>query len=427
MASVTVAPTRDRFLRGGRPFFYLADTAWMAFSNVPEAAWTEYVRFRREQGFTALQISILPVNHDTSVAATNDTPFAPRGDGWDYGARNDAYFAKAERMVAEAVAAGLVPVLGVLWRNYVPGTKASTANPVAGPMPFDVMEQYVAYVAQRFRSYEPMFFISGDTLWESEEEPRYYLRALELIRAGCPDALISMHLTPQADLPEAFVDAVDFYMFQSGHGADRVDLPWRLAEKFAAYRIRRPVINSEPCYEGHGRVAGAGRVRGRWTRSEVRTAAWQSLLSGAKAGVTYGGHGVWSFHTREKRFLNDHKYVPMDWWEALRLPGAWDYGYARWLFETFGLADLAPNQALVAGADPAIRAAATADAGVVAVYLPHAAGLKVNADLSRHRITLLDLERRRPYTTDVTVSGGVTRLQLPNADSDLLLIAVPAN
>jgi hypothetical protein len=185
-----------------------------------------------------------------------------------------------------------------------------------------------------------MFFISGDTLWESPDEPRYYLRALELIRAGCPDALVSMHLTPQADLPDQFVDVVDFYMFQSGHSVDHPDRPWRLAEKFASSRIRRPVINSEPCYEGHGRgVARARQVRGQWTRSEVRAAAWQSLLSGAKAGVTYGGHGVWSFHTREKRFLNDHKYVPMDWWEALRLPGAWDYGYARWLFETFGLAE----------------------------------------------------------------------------------------
>jgi hypothetical protein len=425
MAPVTVAPTSDRFSRGGQPFFYLADTAWMAFSNVPEAMWTEYVRYRREQGFTALQISVLPVNHDTSVAATNDTPFTPRGSGWDYGARNAAYFDKAERMVAEVVAAGLVPVLGVLWRNYVPGTRSSSANPVAGSMPFEAMEEYVAHIAQRFRPYEPMFFISGDTLWESEDEPRYYLRALELIRAGCPDALISMHLTPQADLPDRFVDAVDFYMFQSGHDADHVDRPWLLAEKFASSRVRRPVINSEPCYEGHGRGAGRTRqARGQWTRSEVRAAAWQSLLSGAKAGVTYGGHGVWSFHTREKRFLNEHKYVPMDWWEALRLPGAWDYGYARWLFETFGLADLAPNQSLVANTDPAIRAAATSDAGAVAVYMPHAVGLRVNADLSRHRITLLDLERRRPYTSEATVSGGCTRFQLPNANGDLLMIAV---
>ena len=428
MAPVTVAPTRDRFLRDRKPFFYLADTAWMAFSNLPEAMWTEYVRYRREQGFTAVQISILPVNHDTSVAATNDAPFAPRrGGGWDYGARNDAYFDKAERMVAEAAAAGLVPVLGVLWRNYVPGTRSSTANPVAGPMPFDVMEQYAAHVAQRFRAYEPMFFISGDTLWESQDEPRYYLRALELVRAACPDALISMHLTPQADLPDQFVDAVDFYMFQSGHHADHLERPWSLAEKFAAYRIRRPVVNSEPCYEGHGRVAGrAGKVHGQWTRSEVRAAAWQSLLAGAKAGVTYGGHGVWSFHTRDKRFLNDHKYVPVDWWEALRLPGAWDYGYARWLFETFGLAELAPRQDLVADHDPAIRAAACDGGAVVAVYLPHAVDLGVNADLSSHRITLLELARRRSYTTEVTVSGGLTRLQLPNTNSDLLMVAVRA-
>ena len=72
----------------------------------------------------------------------------------------------------------------------------------------------------------------------------------------------------------------------------------------------------------------------------------------------------------------------------------------------------------------AIRAAAGDGAGVVAVYMPHAVSLEVNTDVSRHRITLLDLERRQHHCSDVTVSGGRTWFQLPKAGSDLLLIAV---
>ena len=63
-----------------------------------------------------------------------------------------------------------------------------------------------------------------------------------------------MHLHPRGDLPRDFMDAVDFYMYQSGHGATDQHQPYTFAEKFAAYPIKRPVLNSEPPYEGHGRV-----------------------------------------------------------------------------------------------------------------------------------------------------------------------------
>lgn len=44
---IRIAETRDRFLDGGRPFFYLAGTAWMAFSNLPLEDWEEYLSFRQ--------------------------------------------------------------------------------------------------------------------------------------------------------------------------------------------------------------------------------------------------------------------------------------------------------------------------------------------------------------------------------------------
>ena len=68
----------------GMPFFYLADTVWMAFANLTLDAWARYLAYRRVQGFNALQISILPVTHDTSWGPENMAPFRADADGNEF-------------------------------------------------------------------------------------------------------------------------------------------------------------------------------------------------------------------------------------------------------------------------------------------------------------------------------------------------------
>ena len=144
--------------------------------------------------------------------------------------------------------------------------------------------------------------------------------------------------------------------------------PYTFAEKFAAYPVKRPVVNSEPPYEGHGRVG----ERTRFNAFDIRKATWQSLLSGARMGITYGAHGVWSCHRRGMNFLNAQRsFEPYAWDEALLLDGAWDVGFARYLFETYNLFAANPA-AIVRSDDPEIRAAATADLSTLAVYSPYA-------------------------------------------------------
>ena len=84
----------------GTPFFYLADTAWASFGNVPMELWEPYLRYRQMQGFNALQISILPIIHDRSIGPGLVEPFAFKQAGvYDFSQRNEAYFEKAEKMV----------------------------------------------------------------------------------------------------------------------------------------------------------------------------------------------------------------------------------------------------------------------------------------------------------------------------------------
>ncbi len=419
MARLQVSTTQDYLVKDGKPFFYLADTAWMAFSNLPLADWPRYLAHRKRQGFNALQISILPVTHDTSMSDHNIDPFLSDANGnWDFMAYNETYFDKADQMVAMAVEQGFVPVLGVLWCSYVPDTRCSKNSPVASAMPFEAVKPFATYSAERFKKYDPIFFISGDTQFESPEEEPYYMAALEAVRAVCPDSLLTMHLTPRGDLPHSFLDKIDFYMYQSGHGAGKQDMPYVLAEKFTSYPVKHPVVNAEPPYEGHGRVG----ERTRFNAFDIRKATWQSLLAGAKMGITYGAHGVWMFHRRGMKFLNAHRsFEPYDWDEALNLAGGWDVGFAKWIFQTYKFFDLEPTNKLL-NEDREIKAAVNADLTKVAIYCPYTFDIELDLDLTGYHVVGIDMESRRITEPNIEI-GHPSRIVMHQYNSDVLFIA----
>ncbi len=419
MTHLQVSSTKDYLTKDGKPFFYLADTAWMAFSNLPLADWNRYLAYRKLQGFNALQISILPITHDTSMSDDNIDPFLNDANGnWDFTAYNEAYFDKAEEMVKMAVEQGFIPVLGVLWCSYVPGTRCSKNSPVASAMPLEAVAPFATYAANRFKKYDPMFFISGDTQFESPEEEPYYMAALHAVKAACPEALLTMHLTPRGDLPNSFLNLIDFYMYQSGHGAGRQDMPYVLAEKFSAYPVKHPVVNSEPCYEGHGRVG----EQTRFNAFDIRKATWQSLLAGAKMGVTYGAHGIWMFHRRGMNFLNAHRsFEPYDWDVALELDGGWDVSFAKWLFETYNLFDVEPTS-IVLNESKEIRAAANPSGTKIAIYCPYNFDIELDFDLSGFHVVGIDLALRRVTEPNVQV-GSRSHIAMNQCNSDVLLLA----
>ena len=420
MSKYKISPTNDYLLRDGKPFFYLADTVWMAFANLPLDEWERYLAYRRLQGFTALQISILPVTHDTSMSDENANPFLSDGDGnWDFNRLNEAYFDKCrERWSTWPSTRALRPSSACCGAATCPARVARSTAPSprlwiwrpshpTPPTPPSASSNSIpcSSSAAIHSSNRPT---KSSTIW----------RRFEAVKTVCPDALLTMHLTPNGELSRSFVDAIDFYMYQSGHHVERQDRPYTLAEKFMAYPVKRPIVNSEPPYEGHGRVGSQTR----FNAFDVRKATWQSLLSGAKMGVTYGAHGVWSCHRRGMTFLNSaNSFEPYDWDQALLLDGAWDVSYARWLFETFNFFELEPSDVLV-NEDPEIRAATNADRSVLAVYAPYTFDIELSMDLAGWRCRQIDLASRRVMTPEVE-SGEHSRIRMHSLNSDSLLLA----
>ncbi len=327
-------------------------------------------------------------------------------------------------MLRRATDLGFVSSLGLLWCNYAPDSWAARRLNNATVMPLEAVAPYVRCAAGCFERFDPVYFVSGDTRFESQRETGHYLAALDALKSASPRALASMHTSPDGELPEQLARSphLDFAMYQSGHRAATQDLAWKLAERLAAAAVRRPIVNGEPCYEAHGRTPGG---QGRFTAYEVRRAMWQGLLSGAKAGVTYGGHGLWSWHRQGMRFLNAANALePLEWHASLHLPGAWDYAFARWVFEAFDLFSIEASQALVPGAGAGVRAAASASGARVAVYAPQACDIEVAADLRSHRLTLALLDERRIVCPRVEATSAGTLLRMAGVNSDVLLVAV---
>ncbi len=422
-----IAASRDRFEIDGEPHFVCADTAWNAFTSATEEEWDRYTRYRAEQGFNTIQVSVLPVLHDASLTYTAPTPFASTHGydqgPWDFTRPSSAYFERAELMTALAASRGLRICLVLLWNNYIPGTWGHRSRPDVA-LPRELVEPFATLVAERFRAHHPLYFIAGDTKFETEAITGYFVAAIEAVKGADPSALAAMHLTGNnSDLPACVVESphLDFYTYQSGHRVEHVHGGWQLATAFLEKYPTRPLMNAESCYEGHGH---AGGVYGRFTAFDVRRALWTSVLAGAKAGFTYGAHGVWSWHRRGAHFTSvANSREPFDWSVALEFAGGWDTAYSARIVERFGLNGLRADQSVVPAAPEGVRAARIDSTGTVVVYLPYADPLRIVAsDAPELEYRIIDFSRRIELAADVVRGDGETTVRMPEINGDYLIV-----
>lgn len=411
-----IAENKKTLLRDGNPFFYLADTCWSAFTNITDDEWDYYLYKRKVQGFNTIQINILP-QWDASVTDLDYQPFV-EGDPYRL---NDAYFAHAREMCVKAKQEGFELALVVLWCNYVPGTWASRMLP-DGILPFECLENYVDKVHRTFTDLEPLYIISGDTDFPEEETVKYYVHVGQLLKGLAPDCLYTTHIKGRySEIPEELYDLMDLCFYQSGHNAKDLTMPYSLSETMQEKYPGKPLINSEPCYEEMGY---SGNMYGRWTRGDVRRAAYVSVLSGACAGITYGAAGIYSWHKVKKGFLTllgEGFDMPKSWEEAMAFPGAWDYGYLKMLLEELQAEELTPRQDLLVNQTTDIRVAESGS-GLLLIYVPCNTRVRLKAELSGWDVKAIDLSERFVANLGYTVKEGRTILDMHPFGQDALLV-----
>ena len=421
MPRLTVDADGRQLLRDGEPFPLIVDTAWSSFADPSESEWRGYLATRRAQGFSAVLVSLLPILHDRDERADAREPFGLDSSGrHDFSRPNDEYFTEARRFTRIAHEEyGIHLMVAVLWNNYVPGTWGAALTPWA-VMPDAARERYLEQVIATFAGLDPVYVVGGDDSYDVPAANAVYLAAARRLRAAAPDALLTTHSAPNAVLPDELLDALDLHLHQSGHNVENRELTWRQPPRYLARLPRKPLLASEPPYELHGKVNGSGR----WSREEVRRASWESVLAGSTAGIGYGAHGMWMWHTPLGDFAaRGPSLEPLLWPTALALPGARDISLLARLSHEHRLARLDPAQdLLVDPPDDGVRVGASADRALVVVYLPDTRDVILNIDLTGYRLTAWDLAERAPLTPGSVADRGITRFaQLPSIGDQLVI------
>ncbi|WP_188743501.1 DUF4038 domain-containing protein [Agromyces bauzanensis] len=419
--SINITASGTGIERDGAFLPLLIDTNWAAFSDVPEGEWRLYLRLRRRQGFTAVIVTVLPIVHDRTEGRESRYPFARRPDGtFDWATPEADYVGHVRRYVEIARREfGLEVFVTVLWNNYLPGTWGSRLEPYV-VMPADVRRAHVERVVDALADLEPVFVVSGDDGFDSAEANDAYRETIATMRERAPDALVTTHGAPAAQIPDDILDRLDLYLFQSGHNVAQQALAWETAERLAARTPRKPVVNVEPPYERHGMVGGSGR----WSSSDVRRASWAGVLAGAGAGVGYAAHGVWMWSTAEGRFLFAHgSQEPATWVEAMTFPGVHDIALLGYLIRTHRLDRTTPGSHPLAEIDPRFRLAVTADDSLLALYFPYDRPVELARDFADYVVSAWDLAARAPFVPELIREGKATHLRPAGVAEDALIVA----
>src|SRR4051812_48105336 len=102
---LSVSPDkRSLVYLNGKPFFYMADTAWHLFEKTTRAEADLYLETRAAQGFTVIQAEVnarFGANRNGDRAFVNDDPTRP----------NEAYFDYVDYVVNKANALGMYVAL----------------------------------------------------------------------------------------------------------------------------------------------------------------------------------------------------------------------------------------------------------------------------------------------------------------------------
>ena len=359
----------------GTPWFWLSDTAWNGAMLSTAADWDAYLSDRAAKGFTAVQF----VTTQWRTAPTDEAGQAAY-TGKERIAINPAFYQRMDKRFDAVSAHGLVaaPVLAWAVGNALdPGTS----------LPEDQLIALVRYQVARYGAHHVVWILGGDGNYKAEKADKWK-RVGRAVFGEHPRAPVTMHMNGQGwYVPEFRGEPwFGFIGYQSGHGDSDKSLEWLIFGPPAAdwnTEPHHPIINLEPNYEGHVAYQSKKPI----TPHMVRRAAWWSLLVSPPAGVTYGGHGIWSWQ-REAGLPPAHPNtgIAPPWHEAVKMPGATAMKHLKDFFASVEWWRLRPAPEMLTdqpgASDPKkFVAAARADDGSFAVaYLPVGGAVSLRLD-----------------------------------------------
>jgi hypothetical protein len=383
----------------GTPFFWLADTWWMALCK--RLSWpgdfSELVADRVGKDFSVVQFvaGLFP-----DMPAFDERGLGDGGFPWekDFARINPKFFDMADLRVHYLVEQGLLPCVLACWGYYLPW------------LGVEKMKKHWRYLIARWGAYPVVWCLAGEgsmpyylsedkdgdrqKLVEGWSELAAYVRRVDPY--GHP---LTVH--PSRSAREVVNDdaLIDFDMLQTGHG-DRQSLAGTLGAMQRSYanQYRMPVLNGEVCYEGIGEAC----------RQEVqRLMFWVCMLSGA-CGHSYGANGIWQVNRPNAPYgpsPHGRSWGNTPWREAMQWLGSEQLGLSKRFLAQYEWHRFAPHPEWVENhATPEHTWAPYAggiEGGVRMVFLPSGVWGVTVCQLEknvRYRAFLFDPTKGEKYT-----------------------------
>ena len=280
----------------GHPFLYLADTVWLAPSRLDRDGMRHLLDVRAAQGFTTVQVSVLPFVHlpgglanahgDTAVRGTDlsapreigrrtSDPRHPHYDYWDH--LDVLLTLAADRGMQLTLVPSWYGYLGEDWRGHVDARSARA---------------YGRFLGARLGHHRNLMWLLGgdnDPVGNAQRARGGSSRSRDVLRATRAMAeairqseavphLMSYHTSRSATSLDHF--ARDrWHTFASAYSGA---LTWREVTRSRGRGV--PVVLTESYYDGREEYTVLDR-------REQRAQAWWSVLGGA--GYAYGHEDVW--------------------------------------------------------------------------------------------------------------------------------------
>ncbi len=364
----------------GTPFFFLADTCWTGPALSSEKDWQTYLADRVKKGFTAIQFNMVSPWRTAPTDAEGNISYKLVDGKLQL---NEAFYKRLDARLKAINDAGLLAVPVLCW-----ALKKGDAGKLLNEEQLTTLCK--AEVA-RYQDAHVLWILAGDNPYTTDAE--MWKRIGRAVFGDKPLSPVTTHPTGE-NFPwktwenEKWLTVLGY---QSGHGDSEKTMKWLTNGPPAEYGKRkeftRPIINLEPAYEGHNGYT----LRKPHTAESVRRFVYWSLLIHPVAGVTYGGQGVWSWHTKPGKGPTDHENsgIAKVWSEAIDLPGAGQMKHVRDLMESIKWTELRPAQQLIGeqsrDASQFIACAATPDSSTIVVYIPAGAKLQLVIDSDKPR------------------------------------------
>lgn len=349
----------------GTPFFWLADTAWNGALLSDEKDWDSYLSDRQAKHFTAIQL----VTTQWRTAYKNQEGQVAY-EGREAIQIHPEFFKRLDARIDAVNQHNLLAAPVMLWalgdESYTPGK-----------LPTDQAIKLAKYIEARYGGNDVLWFLGGDENY-SGLRAEHWKAIGKAVFANRHHSPVTLHPQGMQWHFDSFTNEkwLDVLIYQSGHGDSDAALSWIHSgppSKLWQNDPPRPIINSEPPYEGHI----AYNSKKPHPAYNVRRAAYWSLLNAPTAGVSYGAHGVWSWETKPNTPQNHGgSGIANPWNEAINLPGSTDMGYLAQLFTSLDWWKLRPANDVVKSPNgkqrPAehISAARSDNGDLFVAYLP---------------------------------------------------------